>query len=402
MDLARPQTLSLETADPPVGVRRKIEGMDPITHGLLGATAAGACLGRRLRLAAFGIGAVAGMAPDLDVLIGYGHDHLNGMIYHRNFTHAIAFVPVGAAVVAGIFLLCSRRLRPVGGWVYLAAVIGMFTHGLLDCFTTYGTLWYWPFSWHRVAWDMVAIVDPVVTLSLLVGMVWAMRRVAQRIGPAAMVGREGQGRGFPGVAWPAWGALVFFALYMGYGYVQRQRAYAVQGVLAASRGQVIQRGRVMPTLGNLVVWRSLYQADGKLYADAVRLSWLPGEGSRVIEGSSVPVVTVKDLPQHGAQAAWLRYEFGRFAWFSDGYLARVPGNPAIIGDMRYSTVTQGFDPLWGMYVRPWGKARPGSIASGIGVVVHLKADRAEALGELWHDILGGEVGIPVRALGQAE
>jgi hypothetical protein len=44
-----------------------------------------------------------------------------------------------------------------------------------------------------------------------------------------------------------------------------------QQQLADSRGHDIVRGRAMPTLGNIIVWRSLYEdADGRLHADAVR------------------------------------------------------------------------------------------------------------------------------------
>ena len=52
------------------------------------------------------IGAAAGMAPDLDVLIQSSTDPLLALEYHRQFTHSLLFVPIGA-------LLCAAMLYPI-------------------------------------------------------------------------------------------------------------------------------------------------------------------------------------------------------------------------------------------------------------------------------------------------
>ena len=69
--------------------------MDPISQGIVGAVCA-----RTARPGLSGdtllLGALAGMAPDLDVLIRSGTDPLLFLEYHRQFTHSIAFAPIGA------------------------------------------------------------------------------------------------------------------------------------------------------------------------------------------------------------------------------------------------------------------------------------------------------------------
>ena len=79
--------------------------MDPISQAAIGAAAAQSCTrADRLRHALL-IGCLAGMAPDLDVLIRSAEDPLLFLEYHRQFTHSLFFVPIGAS-------LCALALYP--------------------------------------------------------------------------------------------------------------------------------------------------------------------------------------------------------------------------------------------------------------------------------------------------
>ena len=42
----------------------------------------------------------------------------------------------------------------------------------------------------------------------------------------------------------------------------------------------------------------------------------------------------------------------RFAHFSDGFVARKPGDPDVIGDFRYALLPNGLDPVWGIRLNP--------------------------------------------------
>ena len=140
--------------------------MDPVTQGALGASwAEPAGRGGQLGAAAV-IGAAAGMAPDLDLLIRSRTDPLLAIELHRHFTHAFAFVPVGALVCAILlYPLIGRSLR--FRVCYGFSLLGYASHGLLDACTGYGTLLLWPFSSERIAWDLVSVIDPLFTVPLI-------------------------------------------------------------------------------------------------------------------------------------------------------------------------------------------------------------------------------------------
>ena len=328
--------------------------MDPVTQTLLGAAAAQAVLSRKIGPAAALFGAVGGALPDIDVLVTWADPALP-IEYHRHFTHALALVPVGGAVAALPFLLAARWRRQ---WklVLLAATIGCATHGLLDNCTSYGTYVLWPFIDRRLALDIISIIDPVFTLALLIGVLWA---VIARSGRPALVG------------------LAVCLAYLGLGAVQHGRAAAVQRRLAAGRQHELVRGRAMPTLGNLIVWRSVYEAGGRLHADAVRT---PLFGSTAVrEGEAIGIVRLEDLPAQVQASERIPRVFEGFRDFSDGYVARVPGDPDVIGDMRYSLITSGFDPLWGIRIEV-------GIPDPTVRWDHLADDREGALGDLWRDV----------------
>ncbi|MHC4099900.1 MAG: metal-dependent hydrolase [Planctomycetota bacterium] len=325
-----------------------------MTQTLLGGTAAQAVLNRKLGPVAALFGAVGGALPDIDVFFTWADPALP-IEYHRHFTHALALVPVGGALAALPFLLVAKWRRQ---WklVLGATTIGCATHGLLDLCTSYGTYLLWPLVDRRLALDIISIIDPVFTAALLIGVVWAM------------IARSGR---------PALLGLALGLTYLALGAVQHERAAAVQRRLAAGRQHEHARGRAMPTLANLIVWRSVYEAGGQLHADAVRT---PLFGSAAVrEGEAIGIVRLEDLPPQAAASERIRRVFEGFRDFSDGYVARVPGDPDVIGDMRYSLITSGFDPLWGIRIEA-------ELPEPTVRWVHPAEDREGALGDLWRDV----------------
>jgi inner membrane protein len=305
--------------------------MDVLTQGLLGAALAQSAARRHeIRLAGL-IGAAAGLLADADVLIRSDQDPLLTLEYHRHFTHALVFVPVGALIAAALLWpFLGRRLG--FGRLYLFSLLGYSLSGVLDAFTTYGTHLFWPFLDEAVSWNLIAVVDPLFTLALAIGVVAALVRRTPR---------------------PAWLALAFCALYLGVGWVQSERAEDLAHGLAEARGHVPERLLVKPTLGNLLVWRSLYETDGTFHVDAVRA----GLGAtRVYPGGTaerlIPARDFPDLPPTSIAYRDLR----QFADFSDGWLARHPEQSEVIGDLRYSMTPNGVAPIWGIEVDP---RRPG-------------------------------------------
>lgn len=297
--------------------------MDPISQGALGAALATATRERKKKLFTVAwLGALAGMAPDLDVLIQSLTDPLLFLEYHRQFTHALVFIPIGALLVAWPLF---RFVRSSLSWreTYLACLAGYATHGLLDACTSYGTQLFWPFSDERVAWNNSSIVDPLFTLPLLGLLIAAVVLNKRSLGIAAM----------------GW-ALGYLAL----GWVQQERALAVAQVQAVERGHSPMRLSVKPSFGNVILFKSIYEHKGAYYVDAVRVGidaqWCVGSRiARFDRASSFP-----NLPADSQQAK----DIERFRWFSDDYLAQDDAGRVI--DMRYSMVPDAIDPMWGIGV----------------------------------------------------
>ena len=296
--------------------------MDPISQGALGAVVPQSVLGNeKLRIAAI-IGCIAGLAPDLDVFIQSASDPLLALEYHRQFTHALLFIPIGAAIVTIAVHGFVRRKFFL--WeTYLVCLLGYATHGLLDACTAYGTQLLWPFSNYRVAWNNVSVVDPFFTLPLVCLVVFAgvLRRRA-----LALVG----------LAW-AVGYLIF-------GVVQHQRAETTGELLAATRGHEPTRLVAKSGLGNLLVWRVVYEHKGHYYVDAVRT----GMTSTVCPGSSIASLDLSHDFQWLQSDTQQRRDVERFRWFSGDYLAVDPRMPNRIVDIGYSVVPNAIDPLWGI------------------------------------------------------
>ncbi len=293
--------------------------MDPLTQGLLGAVASQAAFTKQLGRWAGLIGFVAGFAPDLDVIYVNPADPVHGFIYHRHITHAFAAIPLGGALVALAFVFIPR-LRERRWWVVAAATLGWATHGLLDTCTSYGTQMLLPFSSKRLAWDILPIVDLFFTPVLLVGCASAL----WRRGPL-----------------PARIVLGIAGLYILCGVWMQARASSAQRAIAELRGHSIEHGRVMPAPGTLVLWRSIYIEDGVMYADGLRTPWL---GTTLVKaGHSLPVATLQKRAEREKRV------FKVFAWFSDGFVGELPGeSPPVVADMRYSTSSHTFSPLWGI------------------------------------------------------
>ena len=302
--------------------------MDPVSHGLLGATAAFAVLGGRIGRRAAVAGLTGGLFPDADIFLAPVSDPALPFELHRHFTHAIVLAPLFGALAAAPLLLVPRwRDTP---WLFLlAGAIGCLTHGILDQFTSYGTHLWWPFISERTAWDALSIVDPFVTLPLLIGLAIAL--ALKRTNAASVT-------------------LAFVAAYTGLGFVQRERALTVQRELAAARGDTIEHGRAMPTLGNIILWRSLYRTpDGAMRADAVRL---PLWGAAAVrEGNAVEPVA--DLAAFAEEGSGEHGRLVRLSAFADGFLlarSLADTSSMVLYDARYSMDTAGFDPMWGVRV----------------------------------------------------
>ena len=297
--------------------------MDPLSQGTVGAAFAQSVANKKNIFKISFIGFLAGMIPDLDVLISSSTDPILSLEYHRQFTHSLFFIPFGSLIFATlIFPLFKSSLSLKT--VYFASFLGYATHGLLDACTSYGTQLFWPFSNERISWNNISIVDPLFTIPILIFLVIAIKTKKKSFS-------------FFGIGW-----IIF---YLTLGYVQYERALSAAIELATMRGHNAERLTLKPSFGNLILWKSIYKHNEIFYVDAIRTAqsstWCLGETIRVFDYK----FHLPNLDMESQQ----KKDIERFRWFSQDYLGYVK-EKNIVTDVRYSMIPNQIAPMWGLTI----------------------------------------------------
>ncbi len=162
--------------------------MDNITHSLVGLMLARAGL-EKTTPHGTAMMVLAANAPDIDAVFWFSGTQTY-LQWHRSYPHAIVFTPLVA-------LLPMLLARVRFSWPsFLASLIGVFSHLLLDWTNSYGIPLALPFSWHRFRLDTVYLFDAWIT-AILLGAIAAMalapyvRRNWARAALAALLVFEG-------------------------------------------------------------------------------------------------------------------------------------------------------------------------------------------------------------------
>jgi inner membrane protein len=152
--------------------------LDPITHTLFGAVLSRTGLNRKTGLATLTL-AGASEFPDVDVFLNF-FDRVEGFAHHRGFTHTFLGAPLMAAcvlaIVYGMYRLMrwrgrDTRLPPDWKRLYIYALIASLFHILLDYSNNYGVRPLSPLDHHWFSWDIVFIIEPLITVPLLFALV---------------------------------------------------------------------------------------------------------------------------------------------------------------------------------------------------------------------------------------
>ena len=297
--------------------------MDPLSQGTVGAAFAQSVANKNNIFKIGFIGFLAGLTPDLDVLIKSSTDPILSLEYHRQFTHSLFFIPFGSLIFAIlIFPLVKSSLSLKT--VYFASLLGYSTHGLLDACTSYGTQLFWPFSNERVSWNNISIVDPLFTIPILILLGVAIKTKKKIFS-------------FFGIGW-----IIF---YLSIGFVQYERALSAAIELASKRGHSAERLTLKPSFGNLILWKSIYKYKETFYVDAIR----PAQSSTWCLGETIRVFDYKyhlpDLDKESQQ----KKDIERFRWFSQDYLG-YDKEKKIVTDVRYSMIPNQIEPMWGLTI----------------------------------------------------
>jgi inner membrane protein len=180
--------------------------MDTLTHALSGALLARATAPREEPPGSLKRRIVSGFlvcaSPDLDVVAGL----LGPVAFienHRGVTHSLVLLPLWALLYS--FLL-AKILREPRGWraLYGIAAMSLALHIAGDLITTYGTMILAPFSSWRAQIGTTFIID-----------LWFSGIIVAGLAASALRRRS---------RWPAAAALALLAGYVGFQYLQREKA----------------------------------------------------------------------------------------------------------------------------------------------------------------------------------
>lgn len=304
--------------------------MDPLSQAVTGAALAGSFSLKAHTRKALLLGALSGMAPDLDILIRSQTDPLLALEYHRHFTHALPFSPIGALICAAFFYLFPpiRNFMSFGR-CYLYCLLGYFTHGLLDASTGYGTHLFWPFTNTRESWNIIGIIDLFYTLPVLLLLIIAAYRKCRN---------------------SVFVAVIWILAYLSLGFYQQHRATEVVTAWLDTSKHHYSKLAVRPTISNLWLWRIIYR-DEKTDLWQTHALYLPfwSNEAGVLKGETALTLDRKWEQAYPADTV-TGQDIRLFEFFSDGYLSmHLKGTHGFyIGDIRYGLTPDSGQPLWGI------------------------------------------------------
>ena len=315
--------------------------MDTLTHALSGALLARATapsptadlLPLRRRVA---LGALAAAFPDADVVTSL-FSPLAYLYQHRGVTHSVVMLAMWALLLAW---LCSRLWRGGPGWrAYFGVIaLGIGIHIAGDWITSFGTMVFAPLSDFRAALSTTFIIDLWFSGIILAGLLasWLIKRSR----------------------WPAIAGLAVLCGYVGFQYLQQQRAVQFGEQYAAAMKLPEARVSAIPRPVSPFNWMVVVD-DGERYHYSLvnlhrREARQPAADAGFIARLDAPYLPLDQAAwvsadrygslQHAALAreALNQPQFGFFRWFAQyPALYRIDhGNPSIcvwFQDLRFFT-----------------------------------------------------------------
>lgn len=283
--------------------------MDSFTHLFVGGAIAAAIAPPGHRRAALLAGAALSTLPDLDVLpLLLSDNPVVRMTWHRGATHSLLVLPWFGILLWWWFRRRGGRVAQAPTrwfWIFQAALL---SHPLLDAFTVYGTQLLWPLPVRPAMWSSLFIIDPLLTLPLVVGCVLAAWFGARPVASKALVA-----------------SLAFAGAYLGWSLVAKSmvdriaaRDLAAMGLRDAPRFSV-------PMPFNTLLWRVVALTDD---------GFVEGERSLVADrGPMVFRAHVSDT--QALDAVREQPDVMRLLWFNHHFMkAEVRDDRVVLSDLR--------------------------------------------------------------------
>lgn len=285
--------------------------MDSVTQAVLGATMGEAVLGRKLGWRGAAWGLALGTLPDLDVLFRPLIGDVAGMYWHRGISHSLLACVVFTLLLGwGLPWLAHWKRNHVSlKRSFLFVFLAYSTHIMIDCFTTYGTSVWEPFSDHREWWNLLFIIDPLFTLPMIFGLMASVIFLRKRAfrGLGNLIG------------------LTVSAFYVMFAFSMKLKAHEAFEQAVEGKGRVVATS---PTPLNTILWRGLVEDDSFYYIGY----WSPFDTDDHIRFDKVR--KQRDLLAPFADTPALE----AVRWFSRDEYVAAPGREegeVIFTDMRF-------------------------------------------------------------------
>lgn len=148
--------------------------MDSLTQIVLGIATAELVAGKKLQNKTFLYGAILGTIPDLDIVVGKFMSDVDGVAIHRGLSHSLLFFAFLAPVLGWVITRIEKSKINFKS-ASLLAFWCLFTHVLLDLFTSWGTQILWPLD-YRFALKTIFVIDPMYTIPLMISLIFVWKK----------------------------------------------------------------------------------------------------------------------------------------------------------------------------------------------------------------------------------
>lgn len=195
---------------------------------------------------------------------------------------------------------------------YLFFFLTIVTHPILDCFTTYGTQVFQPFSDYRLAWNNISVFDPLYTAPFLILLLIA-----------AFIQKGKKARLNFTIA-----GLVISSLYMIWTFWNKAEVNKAFEAGLAKEGLSYTKYITTPTIANNILWNCVAKDEEYFYTGFYSIL------------DKEPIV--KDILRIPINADYISGHeddetVKTLQWFSDGYNSYGPlqGGGIIVNDLRF-------------------------------------------------------------------
>jgi inner membrane protein len=289
--------------------------LDSLTHIVLGAAIADLTTGRRLGKRAMLYGAVLGTLPDMDVAVGAFMSDIDKIIFHRGITHSMLFWMVMAPVCGWVI----SRLEAGSGIGFIKAAfisfLILFSHALIDSFTSYGTRLLIPITSEAYAFSTIAIIDPFFSIWLWIAVPWVVfRRLDFELRKKILTS-----------------ALIICHLYLAGTIINKVYVDSQLQRVFARQSEEVTRFTSKPGLFSNLLWRGVAETENGYYTAYYALLAGPDETEIRFEKKN------HNLIQHINDSRAVR----RLIDVTDGYFTVEQANDSLfVNDLRFGRISE--------------------------------------------------------------